>query len=209
MAHAEAVDAVLKGDEHRRGTLEGKDPQDVTWADISAIGGANVTDALELWARVRDAADDALSSGRRAAEAAGHVGPYERAAFLAIRDAFADEWKPQGGIESAMIDQLTIAFSLQMYWAAIAHERATQTHDEQRKAAEAYETSGWRSPFQSRADAIEQAHRLADGYNRQFLRVLRALRDLRRYSTPAPTPSVFVNQGGQINVASQQVNVKQ
>ena len=55
--------------------------------------------------------------------------------------------------------------------------------------------------------ATDQAVRLADGYNRQFLRVLRQLRDLRRY-----TPPVIVNNGGQVNVAAnggQQVNVTQ
>lgn len=63
---------------------------------------------------------------------------------------------------------------------------------------------GWKSPYQSAADAIDQAHRLADCYNRQFLRVLRQMRDLRRYAPP-----VIVNNGGQVNVASQQVNVAQ
>jgi len=43
-----------------------------------------------------------------------------------------------------------------------------------------------------------QAHRLADGYNREFLRVLRQLRDLRRY-----TPVVIQN-AQQVNVGSQQ-----
>lgn len=62
--------------------------------------------------------------------------------------------------------------------------------------------AGWRSPFQGTADAIDQAYRLADSYNRQFLRTLRQMRDLRRY-----TPSVIVNNGGQVNVANQQVNV--
>ena len=61
--------------------------------------------------------------------------------------------------------------------------------------------SGWKSPYQSEADAVDQAHRLADGYNRQFLRVLRPLRDLRRY---AP---VVIQKAQQVNVASQQVNV--
>jgi hypothetical protein len=36
--------------------------------------------------------------------------------------------------------------------------------------------------FESEADAVGQAHRLADGYNRQFLRVLRQPSDLRRYA---------------------------
>ena len=64
---------------------------------------------------------------------------------------------------------------------------------------------GWRPPRIEAADAIDKAHRLADGYNRQFLRVLRQLRDLRRYAPP-----VIVNNGGQVNVAAnggQQVNV--
>ena len=41
---------------------------------------------------------------------------------------------------------------------------------------------------------LDQAHRLADGYNRQFLRVLRQLRDLRRYA------SVVIQNAQQANV---------
>jgi hypothetical protein len=48
---------------------------------------------------------------------------------------------------------------------------------------------------------VDQAHRLADGYNRQFLRVLRQLRDLRRY---AP---VVIQNAQQVNVGNQQLNV--
>jgi hypothetical protein len=202
LSHAEAVAAVEAGGEHRLGTLDGKDLKEVSWSDLSAVARADMGEVLALWGRIRDAADDALMCGTRAAAVAGATSPYERAEFLAIRDAFADEWKPRGGIESAMIDQLTIAFSLQMYWAAIAHERATRAADEMREERRRYESMGWKLPRQSEADATEQAHRLADGYNRQFLRVLRQLRDLRRYAPP-----VIVNNGGQVNVANQQVNV--
>jgi hypothetical protein len=101
-----------------------------------------------------------------------------------------------------MIDMLAVSFSLQMYWATIAHERATRRHNEQAKRVKSYESAGWKSPYQSEADAVDQAHRLADSYNRQFLRTLRQLRDLRRY-----TPPVIVNNGGQVNVANQQMNV--
>jgi hypothetical protein len=52
--------------------------------------------------------------------------------------------------------------------------------------------------------AIDQATRLADGYDRRFLRTLRQLRDLRRYARP-----VIINNGGQENVANQQVKVAQ
>ena len=43
---------------------------------------------------------------------------------------------------------------------------------------------------------------MAGRCHRTFLRALRALRDLRRY-----TPSVLVQNAGQVNVGSQQVNV--
>jgi hypothetical protein len=161
------------------------------------------TDAAKLWARVREAADDELECGKRGAKAAGdNTNPYTLAQYLAIRDSFLDQWQPQGGIESAMIEMLTIAFSLQIYWSGIAHDRAMRIHDEQRESLKRFEAGGWKSPYQSEADGIDQAHRLADGYNRQFLRVLRQLRDLRRYS-----PLVIQN-AHQVNVGNQQVNVR-
>jgi hypothetical protein len=100
-----------------------------------------------------------------------------------------------------MIEMLSVAFSLQMYWSGIAHDRALRVHDDQRESLKRFASSGWKSPYQSEADAVDQAHRLADGYNRQFLRVLRQLRDLRRY---AP---VVIQNAQQVNVGNQQLNV--
>ena len=176
--------------------------EEVTWGHIAAVAKVSTDDALDLWARVRQAADDELETGKRGAKVAGqNPTPYSRAQYLAIRDSFADQWKPQGGIESAMIEMLAVAYSLQMYWSMVAHERAMRTHDAQRDQVKRYELSGWKSPYQSEADAVDQAHRLADGYNRQFLRVLRQLRDLRRYSP------VVIQNAQQVNVGSQQVNL--
>ncbi len=127
-----------------------------------------------------------------------NASPYALAQFLAIRDQFADHWQPQGGIESALIDMLTISFSLHMYWSTVANQLA-MWHTEQQKDCRNLKT--WKSPYQFEADAVEQAYRLADGYNRQFLRVLRQLRDLRRY-----TPVVIQN-AQQVNVGNQQLNV--
>jgi hypothetical protein len=192
----------LQNSEWRRGYVAALLPQEVTWTDLAAVADVDTDHALELWARLRVAADDELECGKRGAKIAGdNSDPYTLAQYLAIRDSFADQWQPQGGIESAMIDMLTMAFSLQMHWAKVAHERVTRTHDEQRNPTKRFESSGWKSPLQSEADAVDQAHRLADGYNRQFLRVLRQLRDLRRY---AP---VVIQNAQQVNVGSQQVNV--
>jgi len=90
-----------------------------------------------------------------------------------------------------------------MYWSSIAHQRAVQVHNDQAKELNRYENKGWKSPYQHEAGAIEQAHRLADGYNRQFLRVLRQLRELRRYS-----PVIIQNNGGQVNLREGQINIK-
>jgi hypothetical protein len=202
MSHDEAVAETLRIYESRRNYVAGLQPQEVTWGHVAAVAEANTDDALTLWARVRKAADDELESGKRGAEVAGHnANPYERARYLAIRDAFADQWRPQGGIESAMIEMMAVAFSLQLYWCEIAHDRAIRVCDAQSEASKRYASSGWKLPYQSEADAVDQAHQLADGYNRQFLRVLRQLRDLRRY---AP---VVIQNAQQVNVGNQQVNV--
>ncbi len=214
--HDEAVKQALKINERRRGYVQGLHHDKVDWGHIAAIAEVSLDDSLSLWTRIREAADDELETSKRAAEVAGgelSLKPYALAQFLAIRDAFADQWKPQGGIESAMIDMLTVSYSLQMYWTSIAHKRAVLEHDDQYKGSQhykdkrGYDSNGWRSPYQYVGDAIDQAYRLADGYNRQFLRVLRQLRDLRRYA-----PVVIQNNGGQVNVAAnggQQVNLGQ
>ena len=200
--HDEAVKEALQCHEWRRGYVEGLSVEEINWGHLSAVGEVNIEDGLKLWSRVREAADDELESGKRGAKVAGENSePYSLARYLAIRDSFADQWQPQGGIESAMIEMLAIAFSLQLYWSGIAHDRAMRVHDDQRESLKRYESSGWKSPYQSEADAVDQAHRLADGYNRQFLRVLRQLRDLRRY---AP---VVIQNAQQVNVGNQQLNV--
>ena len=73
-----------------------------------------------------------------------------------------------------MVDMLTLLLAANV--GQRLHSTRDATHDEQRKALQMYESNGCKSPYQSEADGIEQAHRLADGYNRQFLRVLRQLR---------------------------------
>ena len=202
--HAEAVESNKKFSEWRRGCVENLAVEEIQWRHLAAVAEKNIEDGHKIWLRIRESAADELASGRRTAKICDDSGePYERAQYLAIRDSFADEWQPRGGIESAMIDMLTVAFSLQMYWTTIAHKRVLKEHNEQKKDLNRYESKGWKSPYQYEADAIDQAHRLADGYNRQFLRVLRQLRDLRRYA-----PVIIQNNGGQVNIGEQQVNVK-
>lgn len=202
--HDEAVKLAESMMKWRREEIENKLPHQISWADISALGEVNIDDSFAYWVKLRETAADEFETGRQAGKVVGvDRQPYELAQFYAIRDGFADQWQPQGGIELAMIDMLAVAFSLQMYWSTVAHQRVIAFHNKQEKEINRYETNGWKSPYQSEADAVEQAHRLADSYNRQFLRVLRQLRDLRRYSAV-----IIQNNGGQVNVGNQQVNVQ-
>jgi hypothetical protein len=205
-SHAEAVKGAEEMQEARRKWVkEGMPIERIGWTEMSALAEVSLPEAMDVWVRVKEAAVAELESGRRLASVLGDTTAWAYASFLAIREAFADEWQPRGGIEAAMIDMMAVAFSLQMHWASIGHQRATHFHDKQEKDLGRFEIREWKSPYQGEADAVEQAHRFADGYNRQFLRVLRQLRDLRRYAPP-----VIVNNGGQVNLATdggQQVNV--
>lgn len=99
-SHEEAVKQVLEMDEWRRSYVKGLEPEKVSWGHIAAIGEINIDDGFALWVRIREAATEELESGRRAGQIAGrNVEPYELAQFYAIRDSFADQWKPKGGIE--------------------------------------------------------------------------------------------------------------
>lgn len=63
----------------------------VDWGRIAALGEQSMSDALSLWTRMREAANDELECGKRAAKVAGnHVDACALAQYLAIRDAFAD-----------------------------------------------------------------------------------------------------------------------
>jgi len=95
--------------------------------------------------------------------------PYALAQYLAVGESFADQWQPQGGIESAMIEMLAVAFSLQMCWSGIAHDLAREHMMINARRSSANASSGWKSPYQTEADAVDQEHRLADGYNQQFV----------------------------------------
>jgi hypothetical protein len=179
-------------------------PHRIEWDDIGALGQHDPAEALAKWEEIKQAARDEITSGFRAADIAGEsLKPFARARFIALHEQLEEGWQPRNGVEHTLVDMLAQTLSLFQYWTQIAHARAVGTSDELYQNDLA--ASGcWRLPTQSGADAVEQAQRLADGYHRQYMRTLRQMRDLRRYAPP-----VIVNNGGQVNVASQQVNVKQ
>ena len=156
---------------------------------------------LRRWEEVKDAARDELGSGQRAAAAVllpVHDSPMDRARYIAIRHELTREWNPRSGIEQTLVDQMAQAWTMQLHWQEIATSRMLFEHRPLTP-----EEVEWELPRVNYVEAAEHATAMADRWNRMFLRQLRALRDMRRYSP------VVVQNAGQVNVAQQQVNVAQ
>lgn len=178
--------------------------EDVSWGTLERLGTADGMQAVQdKWRETKAAARDELRSGTRAAEAAEWNGatPWTRARFLALRDAFAEEWQPRGGMEWALVDMLAQAYS---GWEAHLGTAVGRAIYECAHIHEQGEECGrWRTVgnIPDDAAALERAER----FQRMFVRALRTLRDLRRYA-----PAITINQPRAVNIAAdggQQVNV--
>lgn len=180
-------------------------PDDLTWNAIGQLEDENPGTFGMLWERVKQYARDELDSGQRAAAVAcGHDSPLSRARFLVLRDKYIDEWQPRNVLESQMIDAICQAQTIREYWMTLATERAAVECVVERFQIE---TLGKRRDVViDGSDSARDARDEAERWDKVFVRSVRALRDLRRY-----TPAVIVNnQGGQVNVAadgSRQTNV--
>ena len=103
-----------------------------------------------------------------------------------------------------MIDAICQVQTIREYWMTLATERVVTECEIERYWVE---QGGKRS--ERRIDGSEsarEAHEEAERWDRVWVRAIRALRDLRRYTTPV----IVNNQGGQVNVAtdgSQQANM--
>lgn len=174
-----------------------------------------------FWERTKIEAEDEFLSGHLAANICFPVGYMKElwniARFLGVRESFIREWDPQGGIEISLIDMLTQAYFQWQYWLEqtvkrsetrerLPHHEYEQWMARQGREARAngYDDGYWTRPTISEAQALEQAVQMADRWNRIYMRTLRQLRDLRRYSP------VTINNASQVNIAAdsgQQVNV--
>lgn len=185
----------------------------LSWRHLAAVAAeAGEAASLRAWESVRQAARAELRSGHRAAMVleGSSATPMDRARFLAVREALAEEWRPRGGIEWTLIDSMAQALAAQSYWLEkltqrSQNEEAQDLRDRQKLSQEeqAYRWGEWIPERVTTAAAIAEAAGMADRFNRVLLRCLRQLRDLRRYSP------VVIQNAGQVNVGGQQVNVSE
>lgn len=178
----------------------------ISWWTISTIYERNPALAIQLWKEIKQEARNELESGHRAAGGLEVVDwqrdPWSRAQYLAIREGFVKEWQPKGTIELALIDMMAQSFSQYLYWNEIVQQRSTtdimiMTESEREALKDPINKGKWRPPSVSQQEAIEHAMTMMERFNKLFLRTLRQLRDLRRYSMP-----VTINNPKQVNIAT-------
>ncbi len=177
-------------------------PDQVSFFDLHQIARTDPDRATARWEEIKKAALDEVRTGHRAAEAVEtfNENAWHRAQFLALREELSAEWGPRNGIERQLLDTMAQAQAGYLTW---LHRLTTYTSLESCTSDRQLKDEGrWQPPRQSDADATEQAAAMMDRFNRIFLRTLRALCEMRRHTHP-----VIVQNGGQMNVAHQQVNV--
>lgn len=180
-------------------------PQEATWLELERLAERDPAQMLRRWKEINQGALDELLSGHRAAltiaRPSGET-PWTRARFLATRAAFIEEWQPRGGIELSLIDVLAQAYTLYSHWLSVL---VAETGMSNERRASIYSPTGKPEPPRvSEVETIELAASMVDRFHKLFMRTLRQLRDLRRY-----TPTVMIQNAGQVNLGnqSQQLNV--
>lgn len=195
--------------------------ESLNFVDLMELQNEAPRVAERFWEHAKLEGRKEFESGHLSANIAFPVGYQKQlwnvARYIGVRESFIDEWQPIGGIEVSLIDMLTQAYFQWQYWVEQTVKRSQtrerEIHPEysrwlaQRK--EEFRANGWTEgywsrPFVSEQEAIEHAVQMADRWNRIYMRTLRQLRDLRRY-----TP-VTINNPNQVNIAAdggQQVNV--
>ncbi|HEX5731517.1 MAG TPA: hypothetical protein VF131_01690 [Blastocatellia bacterium] len=195
-------------------SLTSRSVEGITWLEIDRLFRYDPKAAQVFWEDLKREADKDFKSGHFAAQifekAEWQRDPWRRAHFIAVRDSFIEQFKPQGGIDYSMIDMLAVTFTLWMHWTQVHMHRSTTEAFVQPSKTEkhhAVEYGGeWMPPRVHEQEAIDKAAHMADRWRRAYQATLRQMRDWRRYSVP-----VTINNPQQVNIATdggQQVNLQ-
>ncbi len=172
----------------------------VSWFDLTRVLERDPDTMADVWRAIRAAARNELHSGHRTAAALDWSGnPWQRARFLAIRDGIRADHRPRSGLEAAMVDMASEAFGDYLAWSETVHRRASLDVEAEERDAEQH--GHWKPQRVGWVESLEHAARMAERAHARFLRTVKMLTELRRAGP------VYVGQAGQVNVASQQVNV--
>jgi len=208
---AEKIEAFASGadDTHAIEHLRSTPVDKISWHDVGSACEEDFEKATLCVQAVFNAAEDHVKSGVYAASALHSNSPFEKAQFSFIRNAFMDEWQPRGGIEASLVDTLAQCYVAWQYWLGISFSIAINEDSiivQKKRNKTSYDEGGWQAPRLTASEYLDRATQMADRFNRMFLRILRQMRDLRRYAAP-----VTINNPKQVNIAAeggQQNNVQ-
>lgn len=200
-------------------SMMGLPVENLNFVDLLELHSFAPRVAERFWEKVKREGRKEFESGHLAANITFPVGYMKQlwniARYIGVRESFIDDWNPKGGIEVALIDMLAQSYFQWQYWleqtVRRSETRPKEEHPEyqewQRQRKKFNEGSWmdgyWMPPTLSEKAATEHAVQMADRFNRIFMRTLRQLRDLRRYSP------VTINNPNQVNIATdggQQIN---
>lgn len=184
----ELVDAPKEPETVRR--AREASPDDLDWWGVRTLAEASPEALREKWAEVVRAARDELESGLSACLPLDGS-PMDRARFLVIREALIRDFQPREGIESLLVDQLALCHLEFLSWTAATHRDYLEP--------ERWESDVRRPPLASDHATRGQALDAAERFQRMASRIVRTLRDLRRFGG-----KIHVH-GGQVNVAERQI----
>jgi hypothetical protein len=186
----------------------------VKWDDVMAAHQEDPEQALLCLRAIYDRAGAYVNGGLYASQALDLNLPFEKGQFSFIRLSFIEDWQPRGGIEASMVDMLAQCYVAWQYWLTRSFQTANNqdTVKEQRiknkkSERQRWDEGDWQTPRLTAVEYLDHCTQMADRFNRMYLRVLRQMRDLRRYSVP-----VTINNPKQVNIAAeggQQVNLQQ
>lgn len=189
-------------------------PETIHFEDLHKLWTHSPEDAELIWQEMKHEARREFGSGHLAATVFEPVdwmrSAWKRAKFLGVRDSFIDEYKPEGGVEVALVDTMAQAYFLQLHWTEEAVKRTQadprrhsyeysqwQRYRRTEAKAQMWDTGFWEIPYASEVECQEQAVKMADHFSRLFQRTVRALDNhrlakakLRRMSLPTARRSI-------------------
>lgn len=199
----ETAEAIEKARTPRERALElaATDPPDqLSWHTLSSVMEHDPGAALAAWGRIKDAAGKELRSGHRTGQSLEWGNrPWDRARFIALREAFREDWQPRGAVEAGLVDLLAHTFALYLRWT----ERLTMYAETECRSEDVKlkKEGYWMPPRMSEGAWLRWCADQADSAHRRFLATLKTLQELRRL------PGVTIATAGQVNIGQQQVNL--
>jgi hypothetical protein len=183
----------------------------VTFGELERLWESAPRVGERFWEYLKGQGRQEFETGHMAARAMFPMSqmktPWDVARFLGVRESFVAEWQPKGGVELSLLDMLVQVYFQWQYWVeqvalrTLAVERSGRLYDQVwtklfggKTAQEGSASDGVPASVE---DGLELAVRMADRFQRMYLRTLRPLQTFRRF---AP---VTINNAKQVNIAAE------